>query len=101
MIWRFIGWNEMAMLPQLGKLTCIRTEHFLDGILKRSKRSSNCHERSLTRDGGGGEPEMIFLLSGGLLASNHVRTTDLLGLFRGAALRRHTLLVVDDPLGSS
>lgn len=44
---------------------------------------------------------MIFLLSGNLFASNHVRSADLLALLRGAALRGHTLFVVDDPYGSS
>jgi hypothetical protein len=44
---------------------------------------------------------MIFLVSAALLDSEAARTTDILSLFRGAVFRRHTLLVVDDPLGNS
>lgn len=49
----------------------------------------------------GVDTAMIFLLSGNLFASNQGKGIDLLALLRGAALRGHSVLVVDDPFGSS
>lgn len=44
---------------------------------------------------------MIFLVSSNLFLAGKARNIDLLALLRGAALRGHTLFVVDHPYGSS
>jgi len=48
-----------------------------------------------------GDPKMIFRVAAGLFRPGAARTADLITLLRNAAIRDHTLWVVEDPEGAS